>query len=102
VAGCDLDGEMSSAGSFMSTSASRHDSYRSWSPTSSRPAHALIGEELIDRHLLMIHPVVLWTGKSLFEPGVSRADLRLSESVCTPGGVPILTFVRADGEATAG
>jgi hypothetical protein len=29
VAGCDLDGEMSSAGSFMNTSASRHDSYQS-------------------------------------------------------------------------
>jgi hypothetical protein len=60
------------------------------------------GEELIDRYLLMIHPVVLWTGKSLFEPGGSRADLRLSESVRTPGGLAILTFGRADGEATAG
>jgi hypothetical protein len=50
----------------------------------------------------MIHPVVLWTGKPLFEPGVSRADLRLSESVRTPGGLAILTFGRADGEATAG
>jgi dihydrofolate reductase len=67
-----------------------------------RPAHALIGEELIDRYLLMIHPVVLWTGKPLFEPGVSRADLRLSENVSTPGGLAILTFGRADGEATAG
>jgi hypothetical protein len=50
----------------------------------------------------MIHPVVLWTGKPLFEPGVSRADLRLSENVSTPGGLAILTFGRADGEATAG
>jgi hypothetical protein len=50
----------------------------------------------------MIHRVVLWTGKSLFEPGVSRADLRLGESVRTPGGLAILTFVRADGKAMAG
>jgi hypothetical protein len=49
----------------------------------------------------MIGPVVLWTGKCLFEPGVSRADLGLSESVHTPGGLAILTFGRADGEATA-
>jgi Integrase core domain len=30
VAGSETDGEMSSAGSFMSTSASRHDSYQSF------------------------------------------------------------------------
>jgi hypothetical protein len=73
-----------------------------WSPTSSRPAHALIAEDLIDRYLLMIRPVVLWTGKCLFEPGVSRAGLRLSESERTPGGLAILTFVRSDGKAMAG
>lgn len=69
---------------------------------SSRLAHALIAEDLIDRYLLMIHPVVLGTGKRLFEPGVPGADLRLIESLRTPGGLAILTFARADGEPRPG
>ena len=69
---------------------------------SSRFAHTLIAEDLIDRYLLMIHPVVLGTGKRLFESGLRRAALRLIESVRTPGGLAILTFERADGGATAG
>lgn len=52
---------------------------------------SLIGPGLIDEYLLMIHPLVLGSGRRLFAPG-SRADLRLVEATATPTGVVMATY----------
>jgi dihydrofolate reductase len=48
---------------------------------------------LIDRYLLMIHPVVLGSGRHLFPDGGAPADLRLADQVTTTTGVMIATYV---------
>ncbi len=58
---------------------------------------SLMAANLIDEYLLMIHPLVLGTGRRLFPAGV-RATLRLTDSVTTATGVVIATF----GEPGAG
>jgi dihydrofolate reductase len=52
---------------------------------------ALMAADLIDEYLLMIHPLVLGTGRRLF-PGGGRASLRLIDSVITTKGVLIATY----------
>jgi dihydrofolate reductase len=52
----------------------------------------LARHDLIDEYLLLIHPLVLGTGRRLFaEDGTSRA-LRLVDSVTTTTGVVIATY----------
>lgn len=46
---------------------------------------------LIDEYLLMIHPLVLGTGRRLFPDGV-HASLRLTDSVATTTGLVIATY----------
>jgi dihydrofolate reductase len=46
---------------------------------------------LIDRYLLMIHPLVLGSGRRLFPDG-ARAALRLTDSVTTTTGVVIASY----------
>lgn len=55
---------------------------------------SLMAAELIDTYLLMIHPLVLGTGRRLFPNGVHGA-LRLTDSLVTPTGVVIATYERA-------
>jgi dihydrofolate reductase len=55
---------------------------------------ALMAAGLIDELLLMIHPLVLGTGRRLFPEGV-HASLRLTESITTTTGVVIATYDRA-------
>ena len=50
---------------------------------------------LIDRYVLMIHPLVLGSGKRLFEDAAAFEELRLVESVTTTTGVVIATYERA-------
>jgi dihydrofolate reductase len=50
-------------------------------------------DDLIDRYLLMIHPLVLGSGRRLFEDG-PLASLRLVDSVTTTTGVVIATYER--------
>jgi dihydrofolate reductase len=57
---------------------------------------SLIAADSIDEYLLMIHPLVLGTGRRLFPLGV-QASLRLVESVTTRTGVLIATYERARG-----
>jgi dihydrofolate reductase len=45
----------------------------------------------IDEYLLMIHPLVLGTGRRLFPEG-GRASLRLTDSVITTKGVLMATY----------
>jgi dihydrofolate reductase len=52
---------------------------------------SLIAADLIDEYLLMIHPLVLGTGRRLF-PGGVRASLRLTDSVKSATGVVIATY----------
>jgi dihydrofolate reductase len=52
---------------------------------------ALMGAGLIDVFVLMIHPLVLGSGRRLFADGV-RASLRLTDSVTTTKGVLLATY----------
>ncbi len=52
---------------------------------------SLMAADLIDEYLLMIHPVVLGTGRRLFPAGV-HAPLRLTDSATTATGVVIATY----------
>jgi dihydrofolate reductase len=52
---------------------------------------SLMAADLIDEYLLIIHPLVLGTGRRLFPAGV-HASLRLTDSVTTATGVVIATY----------
>jgi dihydrofolate reductase len=47
---------------------------------------------LIDQYVLLIHPLVLGSGRRLFPDGAPPADLRLVDSVTTTTGVVIATY----------
>ena len=52
---------------------------------------SLMAADLIDEYLLMIHPLVLGTGRRLFPEGV-HVSLRLADSVTSATGVVIATY----------
>jgi len=52
---------------------------------------SLMGADLIDEYLLMIHPLVLGSGRRLFPANV-HVTLRLTDSVATATGVVIATY----------
>jgi dihydrofolate reductase len=56
---------------------------------------SLMAADLIDEYLLMIHPLVLGSGRRLFPEGVHVA-LRLTNSARTAGGVVIATYEPRD------
>jgi dihydrofolate reductase len=47
---------------------------------------------LIDTYVLMIHPVVLGSGRRLFPDGAMPEELRMTDSVTTTTGVVIATY----------
>ena len=53
---------------------------------------SLMRRNLVDRFVLMIHPLVLGTGRRLFPDGTPPANLRLTDSVVTTTGVVIATY----------
>jgi len=53
---------------------------------------ALMRRNLVDRYVLLIHPLVLGTGKRLFPDGGAPATLRLVDSRTTTTGVIIATY----------
>jgi len=57
---------------------------------------SLARHDLVDTYLLMIHPVVLGTGRRLFPDGGAPADLHLTDSIITSTGVVIATYEGAD------
>ena len=52
---------------------------------------------LVDEYQLLIHPLILGSGRRLFTDGVPTAALRLVKSVPTTTGVIIATYQPADG-----
>ena len=58
---------------------------------------ALMRANLINRYILMIHPLVLGTGRRLFTDGGAFTRLRLASAVPTATSVMIATYERAEG-----
>ena len=52
--------------------------------------------DLVDRYLLLIHPLVLGSGRRLFPDGGPAGPLRLVDSVTTTTGVVIATYEPAE------
>jgi dihydrofolate reductase len=59
---------------------------------------SLMAADLIDEYLLMIHPLVLGTGRRLF-PEKVHVPLRLTESLTTATGVVIVSYEPARDES---
>jgi dihydrofolate reductase len=55
-------------------------------------ARSLIGHNLIDRYILLIHPLVLGSGQRLFEDDGATAKLRLVDSKTSTTGVIIAIY----------
>jgi dihydrofolate reductase len=60
---------------------------------------ALLAHDLVDQWHLLVAPVLLGTGKRLFDGGTVPAGLRLVEASTTGRGVLIATYARAGGVA---
>lgn len=52
----------------------------------------LMQHDLVDQYQLMIHPLILGSGKRLFREGNKRTDLELLDTKTTGTGVVILTY----------
>jgi dihydrofolate reductase len=52
----------------------------------------LLAHDLIDEFLLMIHPIVLGSGRRLFPHGVPPTELTLVDARTSPTGVLIATY----------
>ncbi len=63
---------------------------------------ALMRDDLVDRFVLMIHPLVLGAGRRLFPEAGAPATLRLLDSVTTTTGVVIATYEPATRGSTGG
>ena len=63
---------------------------------------SLMPHNLIDEYLLMIHPLVLGSGRRLFPDGSPPARLLLAGSLTTTTGVVIATYQTADPAGTSG
>lgn len=61
----------------------------------------LIRHDLVDEYRLMIHPILLGSGKRLFREGSSPTRLRLVNSKTSGTGVLILIYTRANEGAGA-
>jgi len=57
---------------------------------------SLMRHNLIDEYKLLIHPLVLGSGRRLFPDGGAFAKLRLTDSVTTTTGVVIATYQPAE------
>jgi dihydrofolate reductase len=57
----------------------------------------LMGRRLVDEYVLLIHPLVLGSGRRLFSDSGARAALRLVEAKASPSGVVIATYHQERG-----
>jgi dihydrofolate reductase len=62
-------------------------------------AQTLMQHDLVDEYALMVHPLVLGSGKRLFRDGNPRTGLRLVDTKTTTTGTLILTYQPAEKEA---
>jgi dihydrofolate reductase len=69
-------------------------------PGSHRLVQELIESDLVDQINLMIFPVILGTGKKVFEEKSERRNLRLTESKVVGDGVLVLIYERASAAET--
>jgi dihydrofolate reductase len=60
-------------------------------------AQTLMADDLVDEYQLMIHPIILRSGRRLFHEGGPRTDLRLVNVTPTGTGVLIATYRPARG-----
>jgi dihydrofolate reductase len=60
---------------------------------------ALLPHDLVDEYRIMLHPIILGSGKRLFADGISTKALRLVDTKTTSTGVVILTYHPAGSEA---
>jgi dihydrofolate reductase len=54
--------------------------------------HTLMHHNLIDEYRLMVNPIVLGTGKRLFDEAMEKTDLRLANSTTFPTGIVLLSY----------
>jgi len=54
--------------------------------------HSLLQHDLIDEYRILIHPVLLGTGRSFFGDGAKRVNLRLVDTTVLGSGVVIGTY----------
>jgi dihydrofolate reductase len=59
----------------------------------------LMQHELVDAYRLMLHPIVLGSGRRLFPDGTMKTPLQLVDSTTTTKGVLILTYEPAGKDA---
>src|SRR5262245_9792504 len=59
---------------------------------SSALAQSLMAEGLVDEYQLLVHPVILGGGETLFRDGGRVISLRLAGSTTTAGGLVILSY----------
>lgn len=62
---------------------------------------SLLRLDLVDEFRLMIHPLVLGSGRRLFREGTRPLRLRLADAKSTTTGVLIVTYERTGAEACA-
>jgi dihydrofolate reductase len=63
--------------------------------------HSLMRDNLVDRYVLLIHPLVLGCGRRLFVDGGAFADLRLLSSKTTATGVVIAVYEPSGADSDA-
>jgi len=63
---------------------------------SGKLAQYLMKAGLVDEYILFIHPLILGSGKRLFDNGVGPMYLKLFDTKTTGSGVVILTYRPAD------
>lgn len=59
---------------------------------SGKLAQTLMRHNLVDEYALWVHPVLLGSGKRLFENGIPRTGLKLVDTQTTGSGVAVLTY----------
>jgi dihydrofolate reductase len=62
-------------------------------------AQTLIKHDLVDEYRLMVHPLVLGSGRRLFRDGSAKTELRLVDSTTTSTGVLIVAYQPAGNVA---
>ena len=62
---------------------------------------SLMPHNLVDEYVLLIHPLVLGTGRRLFPEGSPTTELRLADAKTTASGVVVATYKAAEPTAPA-